>query len=248
MLLNLDSLVSKYKLKVNGIIHVGAHIGQEVSIYKKNFGNEIIIHLFEPQSKYFSILQDKFKESENIKIYNYGCGEFNQSLEINQASNEGESSSILNPKLHLDLHPEVKFTGKESIQVKKLDDFKIADSNFISIDVQGYELNVLKGSAKTFQHLDYIYLEVNKEEVYEGCPLIDDIDKYLSKFNFLRVETKFAYDRLPWGDALYIRKSHLNKKKIFASNIKKFVYSVKFVYKIFIFIRKIVWEIKLFFN
>ena len=248
MLLDIDSLVYKYKLKINGIIHVGAHVGEEVPSYIKNFGNNISIHLFEPQKKYFRILEDKFKENMNVKIYNFGCGEIKQSLEINQASNDGESSSILNPKLHLDLHPEVQFIGKEIIQVEKLDDFKISDSNFISIDVQGYELNVLKGSSKTFEYLDYIYLEVNKEEVYEGCPLIYDIDKYLSQLNFLRVETKFAYDTLPWGDAFYIRKSQLDKKKILFSKIKKFVYSVNIFYKIFIYIRKKVWQIKLSFS
>jgi len=248
MLLNLDSLVSKYNLKIKGIIHVGAHVGEEVHIYKKNFGNEINIHLFEPQKEYFQILQEKFVKTKNINIYNFGCGDSKQSLQINKASNKGESSSLLNPKLHLDLHPEVEFIGKESIQVDRLDEFKISDSNYISIDVQGYELKVLKGSDKTFQYLDYVYLEVNKEEVYEGCPMIWDIDKYLSNFNFLRVETKFAYDTLPWGDALYIKRSLLTKKKIAASYIKKFIYSKKTLYKIFIFLRRKVWDIKLSFN
>lgn len=35
MLLQLDSLVDKYNLKIKGIIHVGAHIGEEVPAYKK---------------------------------------------------------------------------------------------------------------------------------------------------------------------------------------------------------------------
>jgi len=244
MLLHLDSLVAKYNLKVKGIIHVGAHIGEEVSAYKKNFGNEIKINLFEPQKKYFHILEDKFKKTKNINLYNFGCGDSKQTLEINKASNEGESSSILSPKLHLDLHPEVKFSGKEIIEVEKLDEFKITDSNYISIDVQGYELRVLKGSNETLQYLDYIYLEVNKEEVYEGCPMVRDIDRYLSNFNFLRVETKFAYDTLPWGDALYVRKSLLSKKKLVLSHLKKLVYSIKILYKIFIFIRRKVWDIK----
>jgi len=131
MLLNLDSLVSKYNLKIKGIIHVGAHVGEEVHIYKKNFGNEINIHLFEPQKEYFQILQEKFVKTKNINIYNFGCGDSKQSLQINKASNKGESSSLLNPKLHLDLHPEVEFIGKESIQVDRLDEFKISDSNYI---------------------------------------------------------------------------------------------------------------------
>ena len=51
MLLNLKTLVKKYKIKTSGVIHIGAHEGEEVEAYKQIFGMDIPIHLFEPNKK-----------------------------------------------------------------------------------------------------------------------------------------------------------------------------------------------------
>jgi hypothetical protein len=50
-----------------------------------------------------------------------------------------------------------------------------------------------------------IYTEVNTEHVYKDCALIGDIDEYLGRFGFTRVETNM-YLNCGWGDAFYIRK------------------------------------------
>jgi len=42
MLISFPSLVSKYKLNVNGVIHVGGHIGQEMPVYEKANGGDLI--------------------------------------------------------------------------------------------------------------------------------------------------------------------------------------------------------------
>ena len=80
--------------------------------------------------------------------------------------------------------------------------------NFINMDVQGGELNVLLGASKTLQHIDYIMTEVNRDELYKNCALIEDIDYFLSKYNFKRVEEVWDRDNPVWGDALYIKEKH----------------------------------------
>ena len=52
------------------------------------------------------------------------------------------------------------------------------------------------------KYFKWIYLEVNRAEVYKDCWLIDKIDAFLSYYGFERVETKWVGN---WGDALYIR-------------------------------------------
>ncbi len=48
--------------------------------------------------------------------------------------------------------------------------------------------------------------EVNLEELYEGCCLIDELDEYLKSFGFERKITKLWDDgAVGWGDALYIK-------------------------------------------
>ena len=54
------------------------------------------------------------------------------------------------------------------------------------------------------EELDKIQLiiaEVNRDEMYEGCPMIEDIDEYLEEFGFQRIAVQWQSES--WGDALY---------------------------------------------
>jgi hypothetical protein len=52
-------------------------------------------------------------------------------------------------------------------------------------------------------NIDYIYTEINEKYLYEDCALVNEIDNYLSLFNFKRVETSMTPHG--WGDAFYIK-------------------------------------------
>jgi FkbM family methyltransferase len=203
MILEFEDLVKKYNMNISGVIHIGAHYGEEVSNYV-NLGIKDIV-LFEPLEKNFEVLKNNVSElNANITGYCVALGNKNQNVNMFLSSNNLESSSVLKPKIHLDLHPEVVFSGEEMVEMKRLDDFSFNNYNFINLDVQGYEMEVLKGAEKTLEYVDYLYCEVNRNEVYEGNAYIEEIDNYLSNYNMRRVETSWWYDG-PWGDALYIK-------------------------------------------
>jgi FkbM family methyltransferase len=204
MLLNFEELIKKYDLKIHGIMHIGAHIGQEHKLYKKNKIENIIY--FEPLSENFNNLKNNVNEEGTL----FNCALGNQSGEIEmfvESANMGQSSSILEPALHTKQYPKIIFNKKETVKIEKLDNIPldINKYNFINIDVQGYELEVFKGGEKTLEKIDYIITEVNREELYYGCPHVEDLDKFLDNFNFKRVETSWAGGT--WGDALYIKKN-----------------------------------------
>jgi len=222
MLIPLDYLIKKYNLDISGISHFGAHVGQEVEIYKENNINNI--YLFEPQKSIFEKLIKKVDTNE-VFCFNFGLGPENFKTFINTGeSNEGESASILRPKLHLDLYPEITFEKKEEIEIKVYDELNISDVNFICIDTQGYELEALKGCKNSLKKIDYIYTEVNRDYLYEENPLVGEIDLFLKDFGLIRVETKWAKDGLlPWGDAFYIKIKNLSKKDITRLRIKNLI-------------------------
>ena len=203
MILEFKDLVKKYNMNVSGVIHIGAHYGEEVSNYV-NLGIDDIV-LFEPLKENFEVLKNNVSElNANITGYCVALGNKNQNVNMFLSSNNLESSSVLKPKINLNLHPEVVFSGEESVEMKRLDDFSFENYNFINLDVKGYEMEVLKGAEKTLENIDYLYCEVNRNEVYEGNAYIGEIDNYLSNYNMRRVETSWWYDG-PWGDALYIK-------------------------------------------
>lgn len=202
MLLSFTQLKRKYNMNVNGVIHVGAHHGEELSEYINNGIQSII--LFEPLSENFDILSENVKDlNADIEGHQIALGSSPGKATMYLSDNQKQSSSILKPKVHLTHHPHVKFDGTEEVEVDVLDNFDTKDFNFLNMDVQGYELEVLKGATKTLEHVDYVYCEVNRDEVYEGNAFIEEIDEYLSEYSFQRVETDWQGEI--WGDALYIK-------------------------------------------
>lgn len=205
MILSFSNIVKKYNMNINGIIHIGAHQGWEVKEYIENGFQDII--LFEPLSENFRILEENFKDiNANIAAYQVALGNEEKNTTMYLSDNGLLSSSVLKPKVHLQLHPTVGFPTTEEVEMKRLDSFseETQKFNFINMDVQGYELEVLKGGAETLKHIDYVYCEVNRDELYEGNAFIEDLDEFLSEYNMERVETDWAGTL--WGDALYIRK------------------------------------------
>ena len=243
-LLKLKHLKKKYSLDVKKIAHVGAHRGQEVKEYKANFP-EVEINLFEPQLNLFEYLQEEFKTDNNIYLHNYALGSKKDTSSMFMSDNDGQSSSFYKPKHHLIEHPEVKFQdGNKTFEIKVLDDLGINGIDFLNIDTQGFEMEVLKGSVDTLKKsVKYLILEVNKKELYEGCPHVKDIDTFLNNYGFIRTDTHYWMDSHSWGDAFYIKKELISFKRLMFSVIKNYFYGIEFLYKFLIIIRNVLWNI-----
>jgi FkbM family methyltransferase len=207
MLISFTNLRNKYKLNIKGIVHIGAHYGEEIQEYVDNGIQKITV--FEPLSKNFDILSKRLQNvNADIEGYQVALGSKKGTATMFISSNEAQSSSILKPKQHLELHPDVFFNGTEEVEVSLLDDYDIGDANFLNIDVQGYELEVFKGGKETLKKIDYIYCEVNRDEVYEGAPMVEELDEFLNTYGFKRVETYWPETYYTWGDALYIKQEN----------------------------------------
>ena len=204
MLLSFTGLRKKYNMDVKGIIHIGGHYGEEIDEYVRNGIQELVI--FEPLSDSFDILCENIQEiNANIIAHQVALGPEETTATMYVSDNEKQSSSLLKPKVHITHHPHVKFPETEDVEVKVLDDFDYTKYNFINMDVQGYELEVLKGATETLKHVDYVYCEVNRDEVYEGNAYVEELDEFLSAYGMDRVET--SWEGQIWGDALYIKKA-----------------------------------------
>ena len=78
--------------------------------------------------------------------------------------------------------------------------------NFINIDIQGAELPAIKSLGALIDNVDFIFVEVNRKQVYRDCTTVKELDEYLNQINFQRATTRW-YFRQGWGDALYIRRT-----------------------------------------
>lgn len=213
MLLNLTDLIQKYSLKITGVIHIGAHFGEEVADYHKNGIKDII--LIEPCGPAFNKLQNKFNGHHHIRLIHCACAAVDGEAQMfTETANHGQSNSLLQPMRHLQHYPDIQFKGTEQVKVMRLDSIMkmIANEprfNMINMDVQGTEGSVVIGGKYTIdQHVDYIYTEVNEDSanLYKNATKISELDVLLK--DFTRVET--AWTEQGWGDALYIRNTKRN--------------------------------------
>lgn len=195
-------IIEKHGLNIKGVIHIGAHYGQEYADYEDNGIKNVI--MVEPLSAAYVELVKRMPDS--VPCYKLALGNGNGVVTLHtETANEGMSSSILQPKEVIGQYPHIVFDGTEIVNMARLDDMDYDTSlyNMLNIDVQGYELEVLKGATDSLKHIDLIYCEVNRKEMYAGCPMVEDIDAYLS--DFVRVETDWI--GVNWGDAIFLRKT-----------------------------------------
>jgi FkbM family methyltransferase len=209
-MINLKESLNEFNINCSGIIHVGGHKAQEYEEYK----DAGLIHQvwIEANPNFFYEIINVIKEDNNCVALNYAVFDEEKEIKFGLANN-GASSSILPLKEHLKYYPNIKYDEYLQMTTKRLD--KIIEDNSIDLskhdglvmDVQGVELRVLKSLGSLLNNFKFVQSEVNLEELYEGCCLIDELDEYLKSFGFERKITKLWDDgAVGWGDALYIKK------------------------------------------
>jgi FkbM family methyltransferase len=206
MLIDFRSVISKYQLKVTGIIHIGACMLEELESY--NASGVTNIQWFEANPV---TAQNALDANPGQRVITGALGSQNADEITLHVSNNLQSSSLLPFKTHSQEHPEVVYTHDIKTRLCRFDklvedgEADIDGFNFLNLDVQGVELDVLKGfNPDYFKKIDCIYSEVNENELYEGGCFVGELDEFLNQFGFQRVETKML--EFGWGDAVYIRK------------------------------------------
>lgn len=205
--MDLGSLCKENKIVPRGIIHIGAHEGNELKTYNQ-LGIQQVLFI-EANPIVYQKLCANVEKHPHVKTINCAISNKNGMVELHITSFD-QSSSILPLKKHQELYPDIKETKKLPVVCKTLDtlvkEFNIPAGNFniINIDIQGAELLALKGGIDTLKNIEAIYTEVNFEELYEGCALIHDLDKFLGSMGFTRVKTHTPYHP-SWGDAFYVK-------------------------------------------
>lgn len=205
MLIDFRQLFPKHNIKPKGVLHVGANVGEEAPVYDE-LGIKNVQWV--EANPYICEKLRSNVEPLGHKWYNFAASDENGNVVLHESNNGSQSSSILELGTHKTAHPEVHYLRDIPVQMCRIDNFftsyTLTDLDFLNMDIQGAELKALRGMGNLLHQFKWAYLEVNKEELYKGCALVEDIDMYLLGFGFIRAETKWC-GATGWGDALYIK-------------------------------------------
>ena len=153
MYIDLKNFLIKNPININGVVHVGAHKGEELNLYRslkiKNVllfeANPSLIKFLRIKSSFFNFLFDM-----NIFLENKALLDSIGKVNLNVTSNS-QSSSILNLKEHSIMYPTIKKIKEVKVPSSTLNyefskKYNIKNYNMLNMDIQGSELLVLKGS------------------------------------------------------------------------------------------------------
>ncbi len=208
---------------------------------------ELKMVLFEPDDRsYDELISDNKK---NTKIYNAALGAKNESVNIYLTRKPQCSSLLLPNRNYLDRFPNKErwdIVKTVKVKVKPLDEFKnlIGNVDFIKLDTQGSELDIIKGGDLVLDDCLGLEVEVEFLEVYQDQPLFGEVSRHLSNkgFEFFDFITEYRYGRqklnrkgqLAFADALFLRNPEyiLSTYKEEPTKIMNYIYICKIYNKV----------------
>ena len=169
------------------IIDIGANRGQFSLLMAGLFPDADII-AFEPLSEVHKKLFEMTRSLPRVRTVNTAIGERRALALMNVAKRDDSSSLLPIGAAQTRIFPGTGHDHSEEIQIAPLSDFidpkAILGPSLLKIDVQGYELNVLKGAVDHLETIDVVYVEASFIELYDGQPFVSDVIEELLKHQF----------------------------------------------------------------
>jgi len=191
------------------IIDCGAHVGAD-SVELSRVFPKGRIHSFEPVPEIYKSLLSNTKKFDNISTYPVALGTINGNSEMFVSSGSSDaSSSLLEPTGHKDSHPDVYFNDKITVEVKTLKEwasiYKIDHIDFLWLDMQGFELQMLKASEEILAKVKCIHTEVSLKETYHNAVHYSEYRKWLEQKGFSVLIEAWPVGA-DMGNVLFVRK------------------------------------------
>lgn len=178
-------LIKKIK-KINTIIDIGSNKGQFVLLCS-NYFPKAIIYSFEPIKELVKKQKNFLHFKKKIFFFNCGIGSKNKDLNFLITKRTDSSSFLTINKLN-NYNKDYFVKEKRNIKIRKLDQIlknkKLKKPILVKIDVQGYELEVLKGAKKILSNIDFLLLEVSKNRMYNKQATEKEITNFLKNKKF----------------------------------------------------------------
>jgi FkbM family methyltransferase len=201
--------------RIDNIIDGGANAGQYGERLIEN-GFKGKIFSFEPIPSVFNDLKKNAAGHTNWEVYNLGLGADESELLINVSENFVSSSLLKVGAQSLAAEPTTRTTHQEKVRITTIDKFfsgqkKLQGETLLKLDIQGYEMEALRGSLQTLPQVKMVQVELSFVQVYENGPLFPEISSFMEArgfelYNLMPVFHDHKTGRMLQGDGVFVRK------------------------------------------
>ena len=176
--------------RITTLIDCGSNAGQYVEELKRT-GWSGKVFSFEPLSDAYAKLRGKAQASEGWLTFPFALGDENGESTIQIAGNSYSSSLLQFSNDFKQLRPDASPVGSETVTIRRLDDvireerLDFEGPVMLKLDVQGFELSVLRGALETLPRVSVLQCELALIPSYEGGATFVEVREFLRERGFV---------------------------------------------------------------
>lgn len=149
-------------------LDVGAHVGFWLKDLCKNFKK---VYAFEPISDVRECLEKNIQQ-DNYILFPYALGNENKKVKVNYIPEETGNTYISKD-------------GNREIELKRLDDLELPKIDYIKIDAEGFEVEVIKGGIQLVKRdKPFIHVEVKGKVLQKQGLISTDIENFFNSIDY----------------------------------------------------------------
>lgn len=198
-------------ISIDGILDVGANRGQ-FTLMCRLTQPAVPVVAFEPIPAEAATFRKVHGDCSTVTLIESALGESHGNATLHLSQSADSSSLLPIGEKQAELFENTSEIGTIEVSISRLDHFhqhwKGRFKQMLKLDVQGYELNVLRGAVETLRSCDYVYAECSEVVLYDGQALRVDVQEFLRGQGFevkSRHNEQIIGGRLIQADYLFTR-------------------------------------------
>lgn len=180
--------LAKQGLLPKSVIDVGANVGQFAVAAAKIFP-DVKVHSFEPNPACAQTLVKNVNSLSNVTVHQLALGDSEGEVSFHVNSHSHSSSILPLSTNHKRAFPHARELETIQVPLSTLDVVFEATTFespvLLKLDVQGYEVQVMRGAREFLKRVDFVVLEASFKPMYDGELLFMETVKFMEEFGFV---------------------------------------------------------------
>lgn len=177
-------------LRPHTVVDVGANAGQFTLLALLELRASHVI-AFEPLPSAAHRFRLALRGNRRVTLHEFAIGANSCKADLHVSAKDDSSSMLPIGKGQIAAFPGTHQAATQRVRVAPLTEFVSAGGiprlSLLKIDVQGYEIEALKGCESVLQRFGHVLIEASFDELYEGQPLARDVIAWMAARGFVLV-------------------------------------------------------------